>query len=70
MVVLPLGMDIVYFANLWCKFQCQAWIAFFSFLALLTVGLLSTGNRGREIPPPTGISSYWVSQFLFLSINW
>ncbi|KAF8806639.1 hypothetical protein BYT27DRAFT_6634168 [Phlegmacium glaucopus] len=55
MVVLPLCTNTVYFASLWVLYNIQY--------------NLGEGSD-EDMPPPTGISSFWVSQFVFLSVIW
>jgi hypothetical protein len=69
MVVLPLAMDAVNFASLWVlySYQSEDW---FQLLSELLLTFWSTGKEGTTLLPPTGISSFWVADFLFLSVVW
>ena len=69
MVVFPLVMDSVNFASLWVlyRFQSEKSVS----IAFLTLGSnLLTGKEGTTLLPPTGISSFWATNFYFLSVVW
>lgn len=75
MVVFPFAMDTVNFGSQWVlyNYQSEDWFhLLFQLLLTFKFGFnLSTGKEGTTaLLPPTGISSFWVADFLFLSVVW